>query len=156
MSDGAEDEPHDTQFARMVSEDAILAEDAVGTAGRGDGLGFFASVASKASAIYVAARDSLSLTDSLASSHEENRRSGAPTTAPVHRIRVSERTAMNISQHNASNPATIQRARNAAGYHEDQQQATTSSNCTRTQHTGLASSDAERNNLADEMEEDSR
>ena len=60
MSNRAEDEdeePH-TQVA------ILLAEDGVGTAGGGDGLvGFFASIASQASAtaMYVASRDSLSL-----------------------------------------------------------------------------------------------
>jgi hypothetical protein len=60
MSNRAEDEdeePH-TQVA------ILLAEDGVGIAGGGDGLvGFFASIASQASAtaMYVASRDSLSL-----------------------------------------------------------------------------------------------
>jgi hypothetical protein len=64
---------------------------------------------------------------------------------------------VNVSRQSALDPAIIQRARAAAGYHgEEQNQEQSASNSAVVQHTGLASSDAARNNLADEMEEDSR
>jgi hypothetical protein len=61
---------------------------------------------------------------------------------------------VNISCQNASDPTTIQRARAAAGYESGS--TGTSSIGTGVQHTGLASSEAARNNVADDMEEASR
>jgi hypothetical protein len=149
--------------SRLMSEDGIQDAQEL-TGGGGDVLGLLASIASRASAMYVAARDSLSLADSRASSHEGNRSGAAPNTPPVPRIvrRVSERRAVTVSRQTALDPTSIQRARAAAGYHgEEQNQEQSASTGTSSisavvQHTGLASSDAARNNLADEMEEDSR